>query len=97
MLWGRLWRNDRFIKRHVLTPLACMGRNPVMVRRRICLVHHETREPLLRTWTPSVSHEEFINANRRLEARGLPWRWIYAAPDPCSDSTPASSPSPARS
>ena len=46
-----------------------------MEPRRAILVDARTARPISQDWTPTVWPHEIEDANRRLEAMNLQWRW----------------------
>lgn len=46
-----------------------------MQRRRVRLVDPSTQHPLDPAWSPLIDADELTEANSRLAASGLPWRW----------------------
>jgi hypothetical protein len=46
-------------------------------RRKVILVDTLTGNPIDRSWTPTISPEEFQEANQNLEIRNSPWRFCW--------------------
>lgn len=46
---------------------------------KVQLIHRETGSLVLADWTPSITMDELQEANRGLQARSLPWKWVVTS------------------
>lgn len=48
------------------------------MHHKVQLINQVTGKPAFSDWSPTITPEEMMEANRGLAAKQLPWRWVLA-------------------